>query len=192
MDADELVRKCEAISLKSEEDNMINFGGRMKAKGQKIAAHCLVGKIFHTRGVSREGLRATMQQVWRSIKELKVESLGENVFIFKFAAKSEKKRILHEGPWHFNNLLMVLIEPSNLGNIKQRAFNHTSFWVQIHNAPIMCIDKDITREIGKKIGKVAEVEMDETRECFGSFFSPKNLDRCNTIIEKKVVVKTRR
>ena len=137
MDADEFIRKREAISVKSEEDNMINFGGRMKAKGQKVAAHCLVGKIFHTRGVSREGLRATIQQVWRSIKELKVESLGENVFIFKFASESKKKRILHGGAWHFNNLLMVLIEPSNVGNIKQQAFNHTSFWVQIHNAPIM-------------------------------------------------------
>lgn len=43
------------------------------------------------------------------------------------------------------------------------------------------------RDIGKKIGKVEEVEMDETGECFGSFFSPKNLDRCNTITEKRLL-----
>lgn len=45
------------------------------------------------------------------------------------------------------------------------------------------------RDIGKKIGKVEEVEMDETGECFGSFFSPKNLDRCNTITEKRLLLK---
>lgn len=56
----------------------------------------------------------------------------------------------------------------------------------------MCMEKDIMREIGKKIGKLKQVEMDKTGECFGSFFPPKNLDRCNTAIEKKVVVKTRR
>lgn len=108
MDADEFIRKREARSVKSEEDNMINFGGRMKAEGQKIAAHCLVGKIFHTRGVSREGLRATMQQVWRSIKELKVESLGENVFIFKFASESQKKK-KEDIAWRS----MVLQQPAN-------------------------------------------------------------------------------
>lgn len=169
MDSDDLIRKCAAISLKSEEENMINFAGKMKAKGAKVAAHCLLGKILHTRGVSREGLRAAMQQVWRSVKDVKVESLGENIFIFKFASEEEKKRILHGGPWHFNNSLMVLVEPTGVGNIKQQAFTHTSFWVQIHNAPIMCMDKDIMQEIGGKIGKVEEVETDEIGGCIGSF-----------------------
>ncbi|KAH9649686.1 hypothetical protein KPL70_026078 [Citrus sinensis] len=159
MDSEELIRRCEAISLKSEEDDMIDFAGKMKAKGEKIAAHCLIGKIYHTCGVSREGLRAAMQQVWRSVKEVKVESMGENIFIFKFASEGEKKRILHGGPWHFNNWLMVLIEPTGVGDIKQQTFTHTSFWVQIHNAPIMW----------QKIGKVEKVETDETRECLGSF-----------------------
>lgn len=126
MDSDELIRKCAAISLKSEEENMINFAGKMKVKGAKIAAHCLLGKILHTRGVSRERLRAAMQQVWRSVKGVKVESLGENIFIFKFASEEEKKRILHRGPCHFNNSLMVLVEPTGVGNIKQQAFTHTS------------------------------------------------------------------
>lgn len=48
MDYEELIRRCEAISLKLEEDNMIDFAGKMKAKGEKIATHCLIGKIFHT------------------------------------------------------------------------------------------------------------------------------------------------
>ncbi|KAH9735309.1 zinc knuckle protein [Citrus sinensis] len=169
MDSEELIRRCEAISLKSEEDDMIDFAGKMKAKGEKIAAHCLIGKIYHTRGVSQEGLRAAMQQVWRSVKEVKVESMGENIFIFKFASEGEKKRILHGGPWHFNNWLMVLTEPTGIGDIKQQTFTYTSFWVQIHNALIMCMDKDIMKEIGQKIGKVEEVETDETGECLGSF-----------------------
>ena len=115
----------------------------MTVRGEKVAAHYLVGKILHTRGVSREGLSAAMQQVWRSIKEVKVESLGEKIFIFRFASEGEKKRILHGGTWHFNNSLMVLTKPTGVGNIKQQNFTYTLFWVQLHNAPIMCMDKDI-------------------------------------------------
>ena len=33
----------------------------------------------------------------------------------------------------------------------------------------MCMDKDIMKEIGQKIGKVEEVKTDETWECLGSF-----------------------
>lgn len=98
MDAEELIPKWEAITLNSEEDNMISFVGRMKVKGEKLAAHCLIRKILQTRSVLREGLRAAMQQAWRTTKELKVESLGDNIFIVKVASESEKKRILYGGP----------------------------------------------------------------------------------------------
>ena len=53
MDSDELIRKCATISLKLEEENMIDFARKMKAKGAKITAHCLLRKILHTWGVSR-------------------------------------------------------------------------------------------------------------------------------------------
>ncbi|KAH9802979.1 hypothetical protein KPL71_001599 [Citrus sinensis] len=139
--------------------------------------------------ITRERLRAAKQQVWRSIKEVKVESLGENIFIFRFASEGEKKRILHRGPWHFNNSLMVLTEPTGVGNIKQQNFTHTLFWVQLHNAPIMCMDKDIMREIGEKIGKVEEVETDETGECLGSFARLRNLIDITQPLKKRVLLK---
>ena len=45
----------------------------------------------------------------------------------------------------------------------------TSFWVQIHNLPIMCMNKDVVTEVGKKIGKVEEINTDEAGECIGQF-----------------------
>lgn len=158
MDDDELIRRCEAITLKSEEENMISFAGRMKTKEEKLAAHCLVGKILHARSVPREGLSVTIEQAWRSTKALKMESVGDNIFIFKFASASEKKRILYEGPWHFNRSLMIPAEPTGVGDIKKQDFTHTSFWVQIHNMPLMCMDKESVQEIWGKFGKVEEVE----------------------------------
>lgn len=97
MNAEELIRKCEDISLRSEEDNMIGFKERMKVNGEKLVVHCLVEKLLQTCSVHREGLMAAMQQAWRTTKEIKVKCLGDNVFIFKFASESEKKRILYGG-----------------------------------------------------------------------------------------------
>ena len=95
MDTEELIRNSSAITLQ-EENHKIDFFESMEEKGLKIAANCLVGKIVLNKGV-HIGLRATMQQVWRSIKEFKVESPGNNVFIFKLN-KEEKKRWFMGGP----------------------------------------------------------------------------------------------
>ena len=58
---------------------------------------------------------------------MRVESLGENVFMFKFPLEADKRRVLASGPWHFNKALIVLIEPEGIGNIIKQAFAHISF-----------------------------------------------------------------
>ncbi|KAL9416831.1 hypothetical protein AB3S75_039925 [Citrus x aurantiifolia] len=92
MDTEELVRKCSAITLQEEEKDKITMLGSMKEKGLKLAANCLVGKFVLNKGINTEGLRAALQQVWRIIKEFKVESVVNNIFIFKFNSEEEKKK----------------------------------------------------------------------------------------------------
>lgn len=87
MDAEELIRKCEAVHLKEEEEDIVTFMGRIKIHGEKMVAHCLVGKVLLTRSINREGLKTTMQQAWRTIKKVKIESIGNNIFLFKFASE---------------------------------------------------------------------------------------------------------
>lgn len=119
MDTEELIRKCQAVALKEEEEDIVTFMGRIKIKGDKIAANSLVGKVLLTRGVNRDGLKAAMQLAWRTIKEVKIESIGDNIFLFKFASEGEKKRVLMGGLWHFDRALLVLYELSSIVDINE-------------------------------------------------------------------------
>lgn len=110
-----------------------------------------------------------MQRVWKTTREVKIESLGDNMFIFKFGSEADKRSILVGGPWHFDRALIVLIEPVGIGDVKKQDFSHTSFWVQIHDVPIMCMTKEMATALGEAIEKVEEVETDATGECFGQF-----------------------
>ncbi|KAH9650909.1 CCHC-type domain-containing protein [Citrus sinensis] len=143
--------------------------GRMKIKGEEVAANYLVGKVLTSRSINKEGLKVAMQMAWRTVKEVKIESMGDNIFLFKFASEEEKKRVLMGGPWHFNRALIVLTEPTGIGDIKNQSFTHVTFWVQIHNIPIMCMNKEAIQKLGEKIGIVKEVETDDAGECFGQF-----------------------
>lgn len=94
-----------------------------------------------------------MQQAWKIVKEVKIEIMGDNIFLFKFATEEEKKRVfMGEGVWHFGRSLLVLTELVGISGIKDQSFTHASSWVQMHNIPIMCMNKDVIRKIGEKIG----------------------------------------
>lgn len=91
MDPEKLIRRCRAIRLSDEEEGRVSFKSKMKAKGEKIVAGCLIGKVLNTRVVSIDGLKNAMQKVWRTSREVKIESLGDNVFVFKFGARRIKE-----------------------------------------------------------------------------------------------------
>ncbi|KAL9408628.1 hypothetical protein AB3S75_047079 [Citrus x aurantiifolia] len=169
MDTDELIKRCRSIRLSEEEEGKVAFQGRMKTKGEKILTSCLVGKVLLSREVKLERLKAPLQQVWRTRREVKIESLGDNVFMFKFGSNEDKRRILMGGPWHFDRALTVLTEPSRIGDIKKQDFSRVSFWVQLHEVPLMCMEKETAAELGAAIGKVEEVETDSSGECIGKF-----------------------
>lgn len=169
MDTAELIRKCQTVVLKEEEEDIVNFMGRMKIKREEMVANYLVGKVLLSQSINREGLKAAMQQVWKTVKEVKIKSMGDNIFLFKFASEKEKKRVLIGGPWHFDRVLIVLFEPTRIGDIKNQSFTHVTFWVQIHNIPIMCMNKEAIKKLGEKIETVEEIETDEAGECISLF-----------------------
>lgn len=70
-----------------------------------------------------------MQQASQNIIEVKIESLGENVFMFKFGVEVDKIRVLTIGPWHFNNALIVFTKLVGMGEISKQSFTHISFWL---------------------------------------------------------------
>lgn len=169
MDAEDLIKRCRVIKLSDEEEGRLSFKRSMKAKGEKIVAGCLIGKVLHTREVSIEGLKLAMSRVWKTSREVKIEKLGDNVFMFKFGSEVDKRSILVGVPWHFDRALIVLVEPVGIGDIKKQSFSQVSLWVQIHDVPIMCMSKEMATQLGAVIGKVEEVDTDNAGECLGPF-----------------------
>lgn len=129
MDTDELIRKRKAITIKEEDKTRVALEVSMKAKREKVLAGCLVGKVLLTREVNREGLKIALQQVWQTFKVIKIESLGNNIFMFKFTKEAVKRTVSTGGPWHFDRAMIVLIEPKGIGKVTKQSFIHTSFWV---------------------------------------------------------------
>ena len=105
MDTKELIRRCKGISLNGETRGRVTFRGNIKLKGEKIVVGCLMGKVLQNREVNLEGLRSGMSQVWRTMREVRIEELGDNICKFKFAIETNKKNDPNRGSMAFQRSL---------------------------------------------------------------------------------------
>lgn len=69
MDTEELIRRCKAIKLSRVEEGKVTFKNKMKSKGVKIVAGCLVRKVMTNKSVNKEGLRIALQHAWPNKKK---------------------------------------------------------------------------------------------------------------------------
>ncbi|TXG60547.1 hypothetical protein EZV62_015120 [Acer yangbiense] len=145
MSANEIARLCENLSIKDEDREIHKVSGGVDTEGVKSVDHCLV---------------------------VDIEAVGENVFMFFFDNPEDRIWVWQRGPWHFDKSLLVLEIPEGTGEISKMSFNRADFWVQIHNIPIMCMNRRMAKWLAEQIGEVIEIPS-ESRDCWGKFFRVK-------------------
>lgn len=150
--------------------------------------NCVVGKVLTTKPVNRDGFRRNMKNIWVTSGGMSIESLGTNQFIFHFVHEEDKRRILTGGPWHYDNALILTVEPKGVGEISKIEFRKATFWVQFHNIPILCMNKATALFLGNMIGKVKDIDTGDDGDCLGNFMRvrveidvTKPLERCSNV-----------
>ncbi|TXG71426.1 hypothetical protein EZV62_000005 [Acer yangbiense] len=133
---------------------------------------CLIGKILSGKKVNREAFIHLIEQLWSPFGRVKIESVEFNIFMFKFINQEERNRIWQRGPWYFEKSLIVLEKPEGRGSISQLKFNKVELWIQIHDVPIICMNKRTAKWMAEQIGRVIEIPF-ESKDCWGKFLKVK-------------------
>ncbi|TXG56744.1 hypothetical protein EZV62_018057 [Acer yangbiense] len=144
MGTKELARLCENLSIKDEYSEIYRVSEGVEKEGVEDVDHCLVGKVLSGKRVNREA----------------------------FNNPEDRNQIWRRGPWHFDRSLIVLVKPEGTGDISQLSFDIAEFWVQIHDIPIMCMNRRMAKWLAEQIGRVIEIPI-ESRECWGKFLRVK-------------------
>ncbi|PON48389.1 hypothetical protein PanWU01x14_237840 [Parasponia andersonii] len=159
MDPEEIARLCERLNLDDQDGPVMKMNTSIIEDGKEKMELCLVGRVFGNKIVNRESQGDMAEQVWRTSRKVKVESMGiTNFFIFHFGCKVDRQRVLSGGPWTFNNQLISLLRPQGVGMVSSMDFTKVPFWVQFQNVPIACRSKNCARLWGELIGKVLDVD----------------------------------
>ncbi|TXG64847.1 hypothetical protein EZV62_011841 [Acer yangbiense] len=164
MSAADLAELCENLSLTDEDGAILEIIEEAELEGEEDVDHNLVGRVLSGKKVNKEVFKSLIDQLWNPFGNVEIELIGENAFMFHFVNRDERNRFWHRGPWHFGRSLIVLEKPVGFGDVSKLGFNKAEFWVQIHDIPIMCMNRRTAKWLAEQIGAVVELSAD-SREC---------------------------
>jgi hypothetical protein len=167
--ADELGDMCKRISLTEGEKEGIRVEELDVSEARVIAGSCLIGKIWTDRNVNQEAFKSIFSNIWRIVGSVKFKKLKDNIWLFEFSDEGDKLRVLDGRPWSFDRQIVVLNEFDGSTPPSQLEFNHSPFWVQVHNMPLLCMNKNVGTKIGNSLGDLADVDVAGNGLGWGSY-----------------------
>ncbi|TXG73753.1 hypothetical protein EZV62_002332 [Acer yangbiense] len=144
MSESEIVKLYENLSLAEEDGAVLEMSEEVGVEGLEDVDRCLV----------------------------EVETVGDNTFMFIFIKEENRNRVWQRGPWHFGKSLIALEKPLGVGSISKLRFNKADFWVQIHDIPILCMNRRTAKWMAEQLGEVVEIPL-ESKECWGKYMRVK-------------------
>ncbi|KAL5824635.1 hypothetical protein ACOSQ3_020698 [Xanthoceras sorbifolium] len=142
MDTEDVVRLCKKLTINEEGVPEARMDPKIHELGMQRISFSLVRKIIANREVNKEAFKATISKIWRTVKEMGVESIAINTYIFTFK-------------W--------------LGKLSDVDFKSFLIWIQLYNIQLAWLNKDAGYVLGGMVGIVKEVDTGESKECAGSF-----------------------
>ena len=88
--------------------------------------------------------------------DLRIVEVGQNILQFKFNSMYQMEWVERNGPWNFDNNLLLLTRWRKGLFMATITFTHSPFWVQVWGLPFDCMSEEVERELGNKLGRYIE------------------------------------
>ncbi|XP_019182533.1 PREDICTED: uncharacterized protein LOC109177592 [Ipomoea nil] len=169
MDIHQLEKRCAYLAL-AEEDG----GGLEAPEAQSIPnatiQNNLVGRLLTDRPIRFEHMQHVLASVWRPVMGMYAFSLADDLFLFQFPHPKDLQRIIDDGPWSFENHLLVCEQVSTGTRPEDVLLDSIPFWVQIHGLPAMYASPDFITKIGDYIESFIASDPFNFRGAWKSFY----------------------
>ncbi|XVF79899.1 hypothetical protein PTKIN_Ptkin15bG0027700 [Pterospermum kingtungense] len=95
----------------------------------------LVGRFLTNRPIKFNVMKNRMAAIWRPGKWVNIKEIERGLFLFQFFHLVDVQRVMEEGPWTYDNYLLILhkLLPEDVPS--QVLFFNVDFWVQVDDLP---------------------------------------------------------
>ncbi|RXI05414.1 hypothetical protein DVH24_006671 [Malus domestica] len=99
-----------------------------------------------------------MQPLWRSIAQVNIVNLADNLFVFAFNSMAQRRAILRGGPWTVDNLETPYKIP----------LTTQEFWIQVKGLPLVLMTQAMGEEIERPLGTYITTDCNRGGDCLES------------------------
>ena len=150
---EEITKLCDCMPLTAKEGGRVDLSDSLEDSGGLLAAKFLTKRV-----VNLEAIMRTLKPIWWSVQGFTGRDMGNNRVMFRFTDAADMERVLVNGPWSFDKYLILLKRIEDDQSFSHVEFDSCSFWVQIHDLPVRCMNSGVCEKIGKTLGRVEQVE----------------------------------
>ena len=101
-----------------------------------------------------DAVAQTFKPLWRTVGELKIRDIGEQILMFEFEDILDLECVLEFELWSYDKHPVVFERVLDVESVPYLDFSCAMFWVQFHKILERSLKFEIGELIGKAIGKV--------------------------------------
>ena len=157
MDANflERLRRC---ALTEEEGEVIPLRSANRDKVLEECSLSLIGRFHTTKPINIRAAKTLLRSVWKFGQDLQMTGVGDGLIQFKFSMDSQFQWVLQNGPWSFDNQLLLLQCWERGMTALSVNFLTIPLWVQVWGLPFDLFNEEASTDIGNGIGTVVAVD----------------------------------
>ena len=126
-----MIHSMENMKLTAEEEEIIAISDDGRQEAIESCSQSLIGKFLTCKTFNKRAAQSTLKRAWGLENKVQVVEVGANLFQFKFHNEFDMERVLRDGPWTFDNQVLLLIRWQPGMTASNVRFESASFWVQI-------------------------------------------------------------
>ncbi|KAM0890639.1 hypothetical protein ACQ4PT_026896 [Festuca glaucescens] len=145
------------LKLSEAELEGVKLGGQGKEVAVQAEAQA-IGKLMSEKQAHAGTVENALGPIWCPMKGIDCKDLGENVFLFTFKQPGGKRKAVENGPWMFDDELMVVEEFDPAKNVEEYSFSHIPIWVRVYRLPLGKMNLETGMLIGNIVGEYIEMD----------------------------------
>ena len=106
--ADDVATGLGKMKLTSDEEEVIPISDEGRLEALESCILSLIGKFLTCKPFNKRAAKNTLRRAWGLENSLQIIEVGPNLFQFKFQSEFDMVRIIQDGPWSFDNQLLLL------------------------------------------------------------------------------------
>jgi hypothetical protein len=111
------------------------------------------------RRIQNEAFKSLMTKLWKTMGDVAFKELHDNLWLLEFSNMAYKRRIMEGRPWLFNRSILVLKELDVNIPPMHMDFSKALFWVQVHDMPLICMNREVGLRIGQSLSIVEDTNV---------------------------------